>query len=369
MDPELVKVSNPPVCDGFAALVYANNQPAPCKWIKDVREWAKTTDSAYYINQYVTDKGMEILGKYRSGEELLQSEHIMIGELNRAIYDSPRPDSGFSVLRGITKEPQHSLVPGRVLLNGICRSGSFDPAAVLQGYYIDDQQSAVLRIHIPKGSIVTWHPSEDQVIFPIGAQFLIVSRPQTITIPLQWDPQESVSTHVQDVINAIYIDAPNNALHQPIPSQFLSFPNYPMYQSMEESKYQFPYRIPSSIRYQDSNPALNWSKHVVCSADCANGIVHAARMIDLPESRKLSLQWLVPISHDQVGLVLYEESMNSSSTRYTVHFSNGEETHIENGALFLQGFISVTHQLGLDYKSYITNLRDGNGVNYQIITE
>ena len=368
MSPVLAEFLNPPVCQKSGLLVYADNQAAPCTWIEQVKQWALTTDEAYHINRYVTDDGMDILVNHKHNIELLPDEEQLIGDLNMAIYHSPRPDVSFPVLRGIYLDPNYPLVPGVVIVNGITRSGSLDPGIVLQSYYTGDERSVILRIHIPKDSVITWHPSEDQVIFPIGARFLITSAKRSVSMPVQWGPDQLPELVTQDVIDAIYIDAPDQALTRPITSEYQSILNTSLYTSMRDQGYDFPYRAPLLLKYPDLDPRFTWTARLYgegYTADCVNGIVYAVRVIRSNIRGTLELQYDVGLA-EQRRIISYDQSMRSGSNAYTVMLSDGSRVNVSNASEFLRGFISVTSSLNLDYNPYIINITDSIGITYAI---
>lgn len=150
-------------------------QKAPCDWIHSVEQWARKNydDEIKAINFYITDVMMIILGKLKEDIPLKSHEKEILDNLNKAIRRSPRPNEPFRVLRGVYLDPE--LNPGNIYRIKNNSSGSFSSSDVLQGYI--SSNSCIFNISIPAESILTYHPSEDQVIFPEGAQFIIVSGP------------------------------------------------------------------------------------------------------------------------------------------------------------------------------------------------
>lgn len=153
---------------------------APCHWIERVYDWAEQDQrAAHALNQYVTDTMMLILAKIREGRPLDVQETNLLREVDRAVQRSPRPDEGFTVYRGSYNSPG---TVGQIITFDTPKSGSFHLEDVLQGYVqVDDQTGEIcclIEIYVPSGSVVSYHPSEDQVIFPTGAQFHILSGPQ-----------------------------------------------------------------------------------------------------------------------------------------------------------------------------------------------
>lgn len=351
-DPGLEEFSGIPVCDGDGILTYANDQVAPCAWIQRVKEWGWSTDLAYYLNLYTSGEGMDLLHKYRIGE-LLPNQQELMGKINQAIYSSPRPEVSFPILRGLTvnlEDPQQRPHIGQVIVNGTPRSGSFDPGVVLQGYH----NSASLRIHVPPGSIVSWHPSEDQVIFPIGARFLIISDTQDISVSLQWNRDSPITTEpINNVYDAIYIDAPDYPLTNAIPSTVFMVANYTSYLSLLQQDYLFPYRIPSAIKDRRNS---NWSASLSgpqFTGDVINGIIHAIEEVGLATGYR----WYLDSP---------DSKLTSNNTTYTITLISGVNVNVRNADQFLQGFISVTNMAKLDYNNYIASVSDINNVQYHI---
>lgn len=376
----LEEYQNAPICERGGLLSYDNTQPAPCGWVRRVKEWGLTTDLASSLNYYVTDDGIHVLDNYRSGLPLSDEESEFITKLNAAIYQSPHPDSSFSVLRGIYMDPNYPLVPGTSIVNGICRSGSFDPGLVLQGYFNPDKEnSVILRIHIPKHSILTWHPSEDQVIFPMGAEFLITSNKHRISMEAQWTPSDPVVSVTEDVIDAIYIDAPSipETSPSPIPLQYETLPNVLSYITAKDQDYIFPYRIPQVLT-SSYNGIIEWSIDMSgYTADCINGILHAIAATRVSTFRSLKLwntmnnnnggsQLVSYVSETRASVSSYQSQLQSGSNAYTIVFIDQSTVMVKDAPEFLRGFISVTQNLGLDYRRYIISLISRDGVLYTI---
>lgn len=178
-------------------------EAAPCSWINEVQEWAKTTDLAYYLNLYVTNKMMsayKILRDGGEGDEYDDAVELAEG-VNRAVYESPRPDKPFKVLRG--QRPLYGV--GEIISFGPPRSSTFSANDV--DHYITPGKTPgqyVVEIFIPRGAIVSYHPSEDQVIFPMGAQFFVCSKPQI----REFNTRGSDSPDKYRVYQMIYVNCP-----------------------------------------------------------------------------------------------------------------------------------------------------------------
>ena len=151
---------------------------APCNWINNVLEWARHDKPASdALNVYVTDTMMHILSNIREGVALTRKETSLMREVNEAVLRSPRPTHGFNIYRG----SHYPETVGQINTMDTPKSGSFYFPGVLEGYInLDDQTGeicCVYEIYIPTGSIVSYHPSEDQIIFPIAAQFYTLAGP------------------------------------------------------------------------------------------------------------------------------------------------------------------------------------------------
>ena len=153
-------------------------QAAPCSWINNVFEWARQDKTASdALNEYVTDTMMHILLNIREGVALTPDETSLMREINEAVLRSLRPTRGFNVYRG----SYYPATVGQINTMDTPKSGSFYLPGVLEGYIkVDDQTGeicCVYEIYVPSGSIISYHPSEDQVIFPVGAQFYTLDGP------------------------------------------------------------------------------------------------------------------------------------------------------------------------------------------------
>lgn len=116
---------------------------------------------------------MIILSKIRNNIDLHFKEKEIKYNLNKAIYRSPRPNKSFTVLRGVYIDPDFTI--GDITVNENNTSGTFLTEAVLSGY--TSEYSCILKIYIPVESILTYHPYEDQVIFPEKSEFKIINVP------------------------------------------------------------------------------------------------------------------------------------------------------------------------------------------------
>lgn len=175
---------------------------APCQWIARVKEWAlENPESAKFLNRYVTDDYMEILRRRREGEPLNEEEQYL-EDLNHTIHDSPKPDRGFTAYRGWYGPPGKV---GDIVELDVPKSGSFalDPifSAYLDFSGEDGIACCLMEVYIPSGATLTYHPSEDQIIFPAGAQFHIMSGPSIAEYPVFGEIQKV------KMYQAVYIGA------------------------------------------------------------------------------------------------------------------------------------------------------------------
>lgn len=142
---------------------------APCDWISSVERWAQqNANYAEALNTYSND--MTVIQKVREGKPLTISESYHLRTLGEAIQKSPRPDFSFVVYRGNYSTPGKI---GDVITTSYPTSGSFSFVPIYSAYMKD----SISKIYISQDSVLSYHPAEDQVIFPTGAQFKIVSGP------------------------------------------------------------------------------------------------------------------------------------------------------------------------------------------------
>ena len=150
----------------------AIKQRAPCSWIQKVVSWvASDSYVAHLLNLYISDDMMYILLKHREGK-LTKEMQETIDSINEIIYRSPRIDVPTRVYRGTSGVTP--IVGTKITLN-TPKSGTFTFEVADFGYVEGD--CCILLIHIPAGAIMSYHASEDQVIFPQGANFYIVAGP------------------------------------------------------------------------------------------------------------------------------------------------------------------------------------------------
>jgi len=184
----------------------------PTQWIIQSRNSNSPHD---YFDRYTTDEWMGILSylyerKIQGMSEDLSRDDIVsfINNLNKQIYAHPRTIEEFKVFEGfnITKHNLNilDLDVGDIIVMNVQESGTFsvDVATEYIDYNnvdwslhdrqrerqegenifrekkIDDVYNAccLAEIIIPPGMVLAYHPSEDQVIFPIGAQYKIISK-------------------------------------------------------------------------------------------------------------------------------------------------------------------------------------------------
>ena len=166
---------------------------APCDWINRVYDWARQdTQAAYHFNRYVTDIMMGVLTRVREGRSLTPEDQALLRGVGDAVGRSPRPERGFNVYRGSYTPPGQ---PGEIITLDTPKSGSFSLVPVLSGY-LGSQTCCLMEIYVPAGAAVSYHPSEDQVIFPKGAEFYILSGPFVKTYPAFGEQHDLETYHV-----------------------------------------------------------------------------------------------------------------------------------------------------------------------------
>ena len=179
-------------------------QAAPCDWIDRVYEWARQDErAAYHLNRYVTDIAMTILIKLRNNEPLSPEEIAFMPGVDEAIQRSPLPNRGFQVYRGLYSSPGKV---GDFIILETPKSGSFSLVPVLSGYLGPEESGTsccLLQIYVPANAAVSYHPSEDQVIFPSGAEFYIVAGPFVEEYPAFGEQNPLITYH------AVYVGPPS----------------------------------------------------------------------------------------------------------------------------------------------------------------
>ena len=146
---------------------------------------------------------MKILHKLRNGN-LTKNDLGLVRDINNTIYRSPRPNYRFKTLRGIYGDQDHLLGKGDITITNSPKSGSFFIDHITAGYINStaDTRCCVAHIYIPRESIMSYHRSEDQVIFPTGAIFFVLTDPWSREY-LNWGNSTNITSY-----QFIYIDAP-----------------------------------------------------------------------------------------------------------------------------------------------------------------
>lgn len=138
----------------------------PCHWISDVLEWAIEHPShADILNNYV-----------RSG--------VISTSLNDTIYQFPRIYGSTRVYLSVPELNE------RVTLQDVT-SGSFGK---------HNLEGNILIVHVPKRAIVAYHPQDDKIIFPKGAQLYLISKTQAIYVGINTIWKDS-SEYIEGVIS------------------------------------------------------------------------------------------------------------------------------------------------------------------------
>jgi len=149
---------------------------------------------SYYHDGYDLDEYDEDNEDANSYSSTKDEAIVFFKDLNNAIYEAPRPQRSFWVFRGIHGQKYR---PGDFVNFLTSKSGTFN-INVPAGYVGDktDPECCYMRIFIPKNSILGYHPSEDQVIFPSGTKLYITKGP--------------VLEEGKKFYTAIYTDVPSN---------------------------------------------------------------------------------------------------------------------------------------------------------------
>lgn len=315
------EVGRPTICDTTKALTYWNNGRAPCDWIDKVKEWADENPSVKYLNTYVTDYMMKILWKFREGKFLTNDEYELIDNINLAIKSTPTPKESFVVARGIHYQG-YDISPGKIISDNMIRSGSFNIETVLEGYVSGDPtESGVMLIHVPIGAVVGYHPSEDQVIFPSNAQFLVTS--DIIETEVEAFGGKEITTQFE----CIYIDD----------SVVNHITNIELYKNMLRDNYMFPFRPITKIS------TSKWTMDVS----------------NYPPDVIYGMYFAVPnLKYERHHMVPSDKDAYTIETNYGVAFV----THADE---FLQGAITMWKWFDIFY--VINYILDANG-NYLTIT-
>ena len=344
-DPILKEMSEPSICETTKILSYADNTAAPCEWVEQVMMWAETTDLANYLNLYVTDVAMRILNKYRNGEKLTPDDINFVGGVNTAIYSAPRTNTPFPAIRGVYVDKTNPFQIGQILTYGITRSGTININEATAGYLDNEEESALLLVKIPKNAILAYHPSEDQVIFPIGAKFCITSDRNTINIPFN-DEATDIS-----IYECVYIDAPNapEVIPRTTSITYYNSEQFATYSSMFDQENIFPYRVPDALSLVHNNK-LTWTIYLnTYSGDLISGMLFAANNINILN----------------VGFLYGNTYLISGSNNYTVT-TRTKTIRCSNIQEFMQGVLTICNAFNIDFQTIITDITDQRGVHYTL---
>lgn len=325
------------VCDSTRILSYANNMSAPCAWVDKVKEWIEdinNQDYSYYLNVYVTNWMMNILRKYRSNSKLNEQELEIIHGINKSIYEVPRPNIKFPVIRGHYYEQKPVL--GQTITFGITRSASFNIKDTILGYSNDNNNSSIMYINVPSSAIIAYHPSEDQVIFPIGAKFIVISELKDVYI-------EELDSNV-NMFECIYINAPLVPEDYPykIHTMYGNDEQHLMLKSMWNSDYLFPYLPPKNVL----------CSLTLASADFILGMLSASYILKLD-----NFKWNINYPFDRTLMV------TNSNSKYTVHFENIIE-YVNNIDQFIIGVKAVCNLINVNIEDINLIVFDQYGDRY-----
>ena len=181
-------------------LITAIKKAAPCDWIQKVEKFLNSSPLAKYLYIYTTDYMLDVY-KWIRVKKITENIKTLITGMNQAIYASPRPNNKFMVYR----ISRFSITAGVSIIIETPKSGTFSINAI-QEPYLRSENSTYFRIWIPKNSILSYIPIEDQVVFPTGAQFLAVSDVKEEVIVINGQVEYKP---VQDIF---YIGAPKQPI-------------------------------------------------------------------------------------------------------------------------------------------------------------
>lgn len=246
----------------------------PCDWINSVNNWLNNNKNDHItLRLYTSEYMVELLEKNRNNS-LNSTEKNLISDINKTIYKSPLPLTKFVVARG-----QYSdiyLKNKNILRFDTPKSGSFDTTLITTIYVGDtlyhagENKCCFIEIMIPRHSILTFYNNvntgSEQVIFPIGAEFYIISKdigpyklPNPYHTSINGKPISITRTEEERKIityKLVYIDAPQypvnygslppeNSLidgHQIIPNNYYSYLKLgDLYEIMYYRNIPFPY--------------------------------------------------------------------------------------------------------------------------------
>jgi hypothetical protein len=200
----------------------------PCEWISLSRNPMNPHE---YLDRYVTDEWMGIKQYIKEGTEIFghmpnESDLVsIVNNINYEIYQQPRTTEQFSVFKGF--ELKTGLNVGDIIEMNIPTSGTFSIDQSLEYVYYDnapytnyelppqannpDKSCCLTEIIIPANMPLSYHPSENQVIFPVGSRYKIISQ-----LPSKKSREFEIGTY-----KLLYIYAPK----QPI--KYNSFSDIP----------------------------------------------------------------------------------------------------------------------------------------------
>ncbi len=180
-------------------------QRAPCDWIKSIYTWAEQSPLSRYFNGYVSNDGMKYLVDYREGKKVDEAKNFFL-HLNQAIYEAPRTNRSFHVYRGTSGREYKQ---GELTTLETPKSGTFGLTVINEGYLSYPESCCMMKIFIPRGAPLGYHPSEDQVIFPSGARLYIVSGPTMTQYELKIPRSDGTEFKDLKTYYAVYVDAPD----------------------------------------------------------------------------------------------------------------------------------------------------------------
>lgn len=204
-----------PVREKYMGLL---SRTLPVKWMdRCIRYYNESDFANSAITIYTSDEGMGILNKYRE-KTLTKSEMNTLKDVDIAIMNGPRPDKPFVCFRGI--HDPIDVKPGDIVTFPTPKSASFNLEDVGEGYIRQINEptydwkeiktsTGVLRlaahretpediygyyiwIDVPTGIPCLYAESENQIVFPTGARFVVVEEEHMMSIASFGEMSESL---------------------------------------------------------------------------------------------------------------------------------------------------------------------------------
>lgn len=176
----------------------------PCQWISDYIEWLERNKKTHgkYLDLYTTDLLMEAIGN-EFYNKLTPKNIDLLSKIGYSLYQGPRVTQKFMVHRG-HHGTSDSIKQGQVLTFSTLKSGTFSIDTITKAYlnFNTKPPCCMIQIFVPVNSLVGYQSSEDQIIFPAGAEFFFISGPSRRNVLAHGEQLELTS------YQCIYINAP-----------------------------------------------------------------------------------------------------------------------------------------------------------------